>query len=83
MLFLLFVLSPISSIPILMNKQRKAYLFAFIGYALTLSSFWLAAYFEMTFERALLVYSLVFAAFQLFYLYWMYSLIKVAHARSH
>lgn len=83
MLFLLFVLSPISSIPILMNKQRKAYLFAFIGYVLTLSSFWLAAYLELTFERALLVYSLVFAAFQLFYLYWMYSLIKVAHARSH
>ena len=82
MLFLLFVLSPISSIPILMNKQGWAYFFAFLGYSLTLSSFWVSASMGMEFESALLVYSLVFALFQLFYLYWMYTLIKVAHARS-
>lgn len=82
MLFLLFILSPISSIPILMNKQRLAYLFAFIGYALTLGAFYFVSIIGLSFESALLVYSLVFAVFQLFYLYWMYSLIKVAHARS-
>lgn len=82
MLFLLFVLSPISSIPILLNKQRLGYLFATMGYAINLSAFWFASEWGMNFNYGLLVYSIVFAIFQLFYLYWLYTLIKKAHARS-
>lgn len=82
MLFLFFILSPISSIPILFNQQKRGFLFAIMGYTVTLSTLWVAARMELTFAYTLLAYSCAFAVFQLFYLYWLYTLIKKAHARS-
>tara|TARA_R110002072_G_scaffold20688_2_gene74817 strand:- start:18138 stop:19361 length:1224 start_codon:yes stop_codon:yes gene_type:complete len=76
MLGVTFLLSPISSIPILMNQQKKAFLFAFIGYFLTLGSLFLASIYGWNFLDALTVYAITFVLFQISYLYWFYLLIK-------
>lgn len=80
MLFVMFLVSPVSIIPILMNRQKTAYLIAAIGYTCTLSSFYLATYFGWTFGNALILYASCHALLQIIYLFWMYSLLKPRHA---
>ena len=79
-LFMLFIISPISSIPILMNQQKKAFLFAVAGYTLTLGSLIVSTSLGWNFLKALTLYSIVFAIFQISYLYWFYTLIKKRNA---
>lgn len=75
-LFMMFLVSPISGIPILFNRQRTAYLIATAGYIVTLGSFYVATLFHWNFSDALLLYASCHAALQAVYLLWMYSLIK-------
>ncbi len=79
-LFLMFIVSPISGIPILLNKQRTAYMISSIGYAFTLGSFFVATYLKWSFADALILYGIAYATLQCVYLYWMYTLIKRQHA---
>ena len=81
-LFLLFIVSPISSIPILLGKQKMAYLIVTIGYVCTLGSLFLTTFLKWTFLDALTVYSCVHAALQLVYFYWMYTSISKHHAHT-
>lgn len=81
-LILLFINSPISSIPVLMNEQRKAFVFAVILYIVTLSSLVITTTLGWAFGDALIVYSLLMAGFQLIYLYWFYILIKRHHVST-
>lgn len=79
-LFLMFIVSPVSGIPILFNRQRTAYLITSIGYFFTLGSFFVATFFNWTFIDALLLYGTVYGVLQIVYLVWMYSLIKKPNA---
>ncbi len=75
-LFMMFIVSPISGIPIILNQQKKAYVFAVIGYIFTLSTLFIIGMMGFSFKTALLYYSMVFALYQVSYLYWLYRLIK-------
>jgi len=79
-LFMLFLLSPISSIPILFKQQQKAFIFSMSGYAFSLGSLFFASYSGMAFIDALTVYAVSFSLYQFSYLYWFYLLIKNRNA---
>ncbi len=79
-LLMMFILSPISSIPILFNQQKKAFLISLAGYTVTLSSLFVVSEFHWDFLDALTIYGIVYALYQLTYLYWFYRLIKNRHA---
>lgn len=81
MLLVMFLVSPVSVIPILMNRQKTAYLIATFGYVFTLGSFYLATFLNWGFKDALLLYASCHALLQIVYLYWMYSILKPTHAR--
>lgn len=75
-LFFYFIISPISSIPILMNQQKKAFLFSVLGYSLIIVSLIIAVWLKLTFEKALWAYSISFSIYYLLLLTWFYSLLK-------
>ena len=79
---IMFLLSPISSIPILMNQQKKAFLFATTGYILTLGTLFLTALAGWSFLDALTIYAFVYALYQISYLFWIYLLIKNRNAHT-
>lgn len=79
-LFFLFIISPISSIPILFNEQKKAYFFAILNYGATLGAFVIATKLNWNFKDALLLYSSVYAAVHLVILYWYFTLIRKQYA---
>lgn len=81
-LFTMFFVSPVSGIPILLNRQRTAYLITVVGYICTLGSFFLAVGAGWDFKSALLLYACCHAGLQSLYLYWMYTLIKGQNAGS-
>ncbi len=76
MLFLYFVLSPISGLPILLNKQKQAFIFSLIGYSFTILILFAAIWFKMTFNSALWLYGGAFTMFYLATLFWYFSMIK-------
>jgi O-antigen/teichoic acid export membrane protein len=82
MLLFLFILSPISSIPILYNQQRKAFLFSSLGYVFTLGSLYISTTLGLEFIDALTIYSIAFAVYQVSYLYWLFLLIKKKHVST-
>lgn len=81
-LFFLFIISPISSIPILFNEQKRAYLFAIVNYGATLGAFVVATRLNWDFKDALLLYSSVYAFVHLIILYWYFTLIRKQYAGS-
>jgi len=76
MFFLYFILSPISSLPILLDKQKKAFLFSLIGYTLTIMAIFAGISLKFTFNNTIILYGLVFALFYLATLIWYFTLIK-------
>ena len=82
MLLFLFILSPISSIPILYNQQRKAFLFSSLGYVFTLGSLYISTTLGLEFIDALTIYAIAFAVYQVSYLYWLFLLIKKKHVST-
>jgi len=79
-LLMMFILSPISSIPIIFNQQKKAFLISLAGYTVTLASLLIVSEFDWNFLDALTIYGIVYALYQLTYLYWFYRLMKNRHA---
>jgi O-antigen/teichoic acid export membrane protein len=76
MLFLYFVISPISGLPILLQKQKQAFIFSLIGSSFTIFIFFLGIYFKLQFVQTLFLYGLAFTAFYLLTLLWYFTLIK-------
>jgi len=76
MLFLYFVISPISGLPILLQKQKQAFIFSLIGSSFTILIFFLGIYFKLQFVQTLFLYGLAFTAFYLLTLLWYFTLIK-------
>ena len=76
MFFLYFILSPISGLPILLGKQKKAFLFSLIGYSLTIMAMFVGISLKFSFNNTLFLYGGVFALFYLATLIWYFTLIK-------
>lgn len=76
MLFLYFILSPISGLPILLNKQKKAFVFTLFGYSLTVIALFVGVWLKMKFVYALWLYSGAFTLFYLFNLTWYFLMVR-------
>lgn len=79
-LFFYFIISPISGLPILMNQQKKAFIYSVIGYAASCFVLYATTWFGYTFSTALWFYSLIFGVYNLCMISWYFSLIKKHHA---
>ena len=75
MLFLSFIVSPISGLPIILNKQRGAFLFSLFGYAISLLTMLIALYYNLDFKISLWFYSGAFCVYYLLVLLWYFKLI--------
>lgn len=80
MLLLYFILSPISGLPILLNKQKGAFLISLTGYSFTVFAIFIGIWFKLSFENTLWIYGGTFALFYFANLTWYVSLIKKHHA---
>ncbi len=76
MLFLYFILSPISGLPILLNKQKKAFVFTLFGYSLTVIALFVGVWLKMKFVYSLWLYSGAFTLFYLFNLTWYFLMVR-------
>ncbi len=70
MFFLYFLVSPISSIPILFNRQKLSFIFNVLGYFLTLVCLYLCTYFNWSFIDSLWIYGITYSVHYLFLLAW-------------
>jgi O-antigen/teichoic acid export membrane protein len=75
MLFLSFIVSPISGLPIILNKQRGAFLFSLFGYSISLLTMLIALYYNLDFKISLWFYSGAFCVYYLLVLLWYFKLI--------
>ena len=80
MLFLYFILSPISGLPILLNKQKGAFAFSVLGYSFTIFALFIGIWLQLDFSKTLIIYGAAFALFYLMMLVWYYTLIKKRNA---
>lgn len=78
-LFLIFIVSPVSHIPVLLNKQRPAYVIATIGHVGSLCVLLIFSSLNWDFIDALTMYAIAYSFMQAVYLIWMYTLIKKHH----
>lgn len=81
MLFLYFILSPISGLPILLNKQKSAFIFSVIGYSFTILALFIGIWLDLNFTKTLILYGGAFALFYFMILVWYFTLIKRQNAR--
>lgn len=75
-LFFLFLTSPVSGIPILFGKQRKAFLIALTNYTFSISTLILCSFNNWSILDSLLAYSCVYSFISILTLYWYYSIIQ-------
>jgi O-antigen/teichoic acid export membrane protein len=75
-LFFMFIVSPVSGLPILFEKQRKAFLFSILGYLLSLMGLYFAAMADVDIYSALVIYSVLFSFYYIVLLTWYIQLIK-------
>jgi O-antigen/teichoic acid export membrane protein len=80
MLFLYFILSPISGLPILLNKQKGAFALSILGYTFTILALFIGIWLQLDFSKTLIIYGAAFALFYLLMLVWYYTLIKKRNA---
>ena len=75
-LFFMFIVSPISGLPILFKKQKKAFLMSVFGYSLGLIGIYIGAYNKLGIYTSLLIYSILFSVYYIMLLTWYIQLIK-------
>ncbi len=75
-LFLNFIFSPISTTPIVYNKQKTAFIITLMGYVLNLGILFLLASLNYSFEIALIGYSLSLSIYSLILGLWYLKLTK-------
>lgn len=73
-LFMMFVVSPISGIPILLNRQKAGFLWSLFAYTLALTALFLAARTGMSFGHAIWFYSGGFCVYYIAILIWYYRI---------
>ncbi len=70
MLWLNFITSPFSQLPIILNRQKAFFLFSLSGFILSLTSFLIILHFTSDFESCLIGYTVVYSLFLLFTIIW-------------
>ena len=84
MLFLMFLVSPVSGTPILLKRQRSAFLLSIAGYAVSMVALLSALWMGWSFSTALWFYSGGYCLYQLSLLFWYHRLIRnTSHAHPH
>jgi O-antigen/teichoic acid export membrane protein len=76
MLFLYFILSPISGLPILLNEQKKAFIFTLFGYILTVIALFIGVWLKLKFVHTLWIYSVTFTLIYLSILIWYFLMVR-------
>lgn len=71
-----FLVSPVSGVPIIFEKQRKAYVFAVVGYTVSLLSILFTTLAGWSFYHTLIVFSVTMGIYYLSLLRWYYQLIR-------
>jgi len=74
-LFLNFLVSPLSTTPLIFKKQKKAFLITLVGYTICLGSLLISSFLKISFAYALGIYTCCLAAYYIFLLFWYRSLI--------
>jgi O-antigen/teichoic acid export membrane protein len=75
-LFFMFIVSPVSSLPILFKKQKKAFLLSILGYSIGLTGLYIAAMSNLDIYKSLIIYSFLFSFYYIILLTWYIQLIK-------
>lgn len=75
-LFLMFVISPISGLPILFKRQAKAFSMSLFGYTIAIIGLLIGNYFNLNIFDSLLIYSSLFSIYYLMLLVWYVKMIK-------
>jgi lipopolysaccharide exporter len=75
-LFLMFVISPISGLPILFNRQSKAFLMSVFGYTIGIIGLFIGNYYNLTIINSLIIYSSLFSIYYIMLLLWYVKMIK-------
>ena len=75
-LFFMFIISPISGLPILFKKQKKSFLLSALGYLFGLIGLYLGAISNLSIYSSLLIYSILFSGYYMILLTWYIKLIK-------
>lgn len=72
MIFLNFISSPVSSIPLVMRRLKSFFLISFIGYVFVFAMFLIGYLYYKDFMTALMFYSGAFTVFLLFVIVWFF-----------
>lgn len=78
-LFMTFLLSPISMTAILYKKQKTFYFYTLLCYALSLGGILLGIFFGWNFQDSLYLYSGGYVIYYILILFWYFHLIKGKH----
>ncbi len=75
-LFLMFIISPISGLPILFNRQAKAFSMSVFGYSIGIIGLFIGDYCNLTIFNSLIIYSSLFSIYYIILLVWYVKMIK-------
>ena len=75
-LFLMFIVSPISGLPILFKKQTKAFFMSLFGYAFGITGLYLGILSKYNLVNSLIIYGLMFSIYYILLLSWYIKMIK-------
>lgn len=70
-----FLASVVSTTPLLLKKQKAAYVFSIMGYILSLGTLLIGSYLSTSFEEVLYAYSVVLSLYYIFLLVWYRSIL--------
>lgn len=76
MFFMYFIISPISGLPIIFDKQKSAFLFSILAYTLSLGGLFIGILLGWSFYASLWLYAAGFTIYNCFILIWFFSLEK-------
>lgn len=83
MLFFFFIVSPISGIPILFNKQKTAFWFSVLGYSISISCLLVGLFTGLNFVNSLVVYGIGFGFHYIALFLWYIYLIRKYNEKIH
>jgi O-antigen/teichoic acid export membrane protein len=75
-LFLMFIISPISGLPILFKKQTKAFSMSLFGYGIAILGLFVGDFYNLTIFNSLIIYSCMFSIYYIMLLLWYIKMIK-------
>ena len=74
-LILMFVISPISGLPILFQKQKQNLIFALSGYVLGILGLFIGVLLKLDIYNTLIIYSLFYGSYYIIVFFWMRNMV--------